>query len=948
MQKSKRELQQEIDLLRSELRIAREASEITSGFVVKQFEQTERMLHRFQTADAERQAVLDAATQLSIIATDLDGTIRLFNKGASTLLGYSPSEMVNTRNILSLHLARELEHYGKQVSGIADSSLQDMKVFDQFVKQKESRAQEWFYVCKDGTHLPVSLSVTSLYNPDGRVVGYLFTAMDMTLQRQMERELIDAKESAESANASKGDFLARMSHEIRTPMNGIIGMASLLQKTALTPKQNNYLDKLLLSTNTLLGLINDILDFSKIDAGKLHLEKVPFNLEEILGNIANVVGMQAEKKGLEFLFRINPEVPYHLVGDPLRLGQVLMNLTGNAIKFTEQGEIVVSVNLEERWEQSLLLRFSVRDSGIGLAQEQVNTLFSAFSQADDSITRKYGGTGLGLAICKQLAELMGGRIWVKSEPGKGSEFIFTARLQLSETPQTPDTKSPEIFHGLRALVVDDNEMARDVLSSMLKSFNIEVDRAMDGESAITLLEQATQQGRSYDVVLLDWIMPGIDGIETARRIKANASIARIPAMLMVTANGREEAYVEADKVGLDGFLLKPVYTSVMYNALLEIVGVEAISMPPAVKEKNQPIDLRNIQGAHVLLVDDNIINQEVASEFLQSGGMDVTIVSNGQECLDALNLGSYDLVLMDIQMPEMDGLEATRRIRRDNRFKDLPIIAMTAHAMTGDREKSLAAGMNDHVTKPIDYMKLFQTLQKWIAKKPPETLPEKPSPISILSATGHIPLPSLPGINQAEAIKVLNNNSRLYVKMLYDFQKSYDSLPTQLREWSNNGKWSEIERSAHTIKGIAGYIGTSSLMESAQRLEDAIKMGQQEKAGEYLVSFIDNLDRILSSLSALPPLKDDLSRQVRNESIREIIEKEAEGPIRVLIGRLKRGEAASEEQFEEVRQILAGAGFDKQLKKIADLMDDIEYERAAEQAEVLLNILDQKGEFENA
>jgi two-component system, sensor histidine kinase and response regulator len=543
---------------------------------------------------------------------------------------------------------------------------------------------------------------------------------------------------------------------------------------------------------------------------------------------------------------------------------------------------------------------------------------------------------------------MGGRIWVKSEPGKGSEFIFTARLQLSETPQTPSPKSPEILQGLRALVVDDNEMARDVLSSMLRSFNIEVDIAMDGESAITLLEQATQQGRSYDLVLLDWIMPGLDGIETARMIKANASIAKVPAMLMVTANGREEAYVEAEKVGLDGFLLKPVYASVMYNALLEIVGVEAISMPHAIKEKNQPVDLRNIQGAHILLVDDNSINQEVAAEFLQSGGMDVTIVSNGQECLDALNLGSYDLVLMDIQMPEMDGLEATRRIRGDYRFKDLPIIAMTAHAMTGDREKSLAAGMNDHVTKPIDLTKLFQTLIKWIAEKQPKPLPEKPSPISILSAAGHIPLPSLPDINQAEAIKALNNNSRLYVKMLYDFQKSFNSLPTKLREWSDNGKWLEIERSAHTIKGVAGYIGTSSLMGSAQQLEDAIKMGQQEKAGECLVSFIDNLDRILSSLSALPPLKVDLSGHVGNNSIREIIEKEAEEPIRVLIGRLKRGEAASEEQFQEVRQILAGADFDKQLQKIADLMDDIEYESAAEQAEVLLNILDQKGEFENA
>jgi two-component system sensor histidine kinase/response regulator len=945
MQKSAKELQKEIDLLRGELRIAREASEITSGFVVRQFEQTERMLHRFQTADAERQAVLDAATQLSIIATDLDGTIRLFSKGASTLLGYSPSEMVNARNILTLHLAEELKHYGRQVSGIADSSLQDMKVFDQFVKQKQSRAQEWFYVCKDGTHLPVSLSITSLYNPDGRVVGYLFTAMDMTLQRQMERELINAKESAELANASKGDFLARMSHEIRTPMNGIVGMASLLQNTALTPKQHNYLDKLLLSANTLLRLINDILDFSKIDAGKLQLENIPFNLEDILGNIANVVGMQAEKKGLEFLFRINPDVPYHLLGDPLRLGQVLINLTGNAVKFTERGEIVVSVTLEERWEANILLRFSIRDSGIGLRPEQIESLFSAFSQADDSITRKYGGTGLGLAICKQLTELMGGRIWVTSEPGKGTEFIFTVRLQISKTPQTRKRKSHSALQGLRALVVDDNEIARDVLSSILKSFNIEVDTTMDGESAITLLEQAMQQGRSYDVVLLDWMMPGIDGIETARRIKANASIAKIPAMLMVTANGREEAYVEAEKVGLDGFLLKPVYSSVMYNTLLEIIGLETGSEPHTVKEKNQQVDLSNIRGAHILLVDDNSINQEVAAEFLRSGGMEVTIVSNGQECLDALEQRPFDLVLMDIQMPEMDGLEATRRIRGDNRFKNLPIIAMTAHAMTGDREKSLDAGMNDHVTKPIDQNALFQTLNHWIVKKHSGPLPDKkPSRAPILPATDPVFLPTLPGIDQNEALRMLNNNRRLYVKMLYEFQKSYGSFPTLLRELSGTGKWSEIERLAHTIKGVSAYIGASFLMKSAQQLEDALKKGQQEAAGDLLVFFIDDLDAILSSLSALPPSESDTPDQVENTTLREIIDQEATEPIRVLIGQLQRGEAASEEQFQEVRQILAGTGFDSRLQKIAELMDEIDYEGATEQAEALLKTLEQKSE----
>ena len=942
MEKNRAEMQMEIDMLRREIKVAREAAEITSDFVVRQFEQTERMLYRFQAADAERQAVLDAATQLSIIATDLDGTIQLFSKGASTLLGYKPSEMIGICNILSLHLADQLEHYGKKISGIWTSSLHDMKVFDQFVKQKHSRAQEWFYICKDGTHLPVSLSITSLFNPDGRIVGYLFTAMDLTIQKQMERELIQAKESAEAANASRGDFLARMSHEIRTPMNGIIGMASLLQKTALDPKQFNYANKLLGSANTLLRLINDILDFSKIDAGELQLEEVPFNLEDILGNIANVVGMQAEKKGLEFLFQIAPEVSYDLIGDPLRLGQVLMNLAGNAVKFTEQGEIVISVALEERWQDDVMFRFTVRDSGIGLQQQQIDILFSAFTQADDSITRKYGGTGLGLAICKQLTELMGGRIWMESEPGKGTEFIFTARLRLAKNARERTPKTIEFLQGIRALVVDDNKATRDMLSAMLASFKIDVDTAADGKSALHCLEQAMQQGAPYDVVLLDWIMPGIDGIETARRIKANASLARVPAMLMVTANGREEAYVEADEVGLNGFLLKPVYASVMYNTLLDILGIKAVSRPLTTREKIQTPDLENIQGAHILLVDDNSINQEVAAEFLKDAGMIVTIASNGQECLDAVGRKSFDLILMDIQMPEMDGLEVTRRIRGNSRFKELPIIAMTAHAMSGDRDKSLAAGMNDHITKPLDPAVLYQTLKKWIPEKRAVLPRKKPSETPIVTTTEEVVLPPLPGIDQKEALKVLNHNTHLFVTLLYNFKKSFGSLPTFLRELSEAGQWSEIRDKAHAVKGVAGYIGSSFLLQAAQRLEDALKNDLREEAANHLVSFINSLDIILSSLSALPARDEAAFIEGKNSPSRDIRGTEVEDQVQVLIEQLKRGELAAEKQFTEVAHQLAGSGFDEHLKTIAALIDDIEYEKAAEIAGNLLNAVQQK------
>jgi two-component system sensor histidine kinase/response regulator len=813
-----------------------------------------------------------------------------------------------------------------------------MKVFDQFVKQKHSRAQEWLYVCKDGTHLPVSLSITSLYNPDGRIAGYLFTAMDMTLQKQMKLMLIQAKELAESANASKGDFLARMSHEIRTPMNGIIGMASLLQKTALEPRQHNYTEKLLTSANTLLALINDILDFSKIDAGKLQLEQVPFNLEDILGNIANVVGMQAEKKGLEFIFQIDPQVPNTLRGDPLRLGQVLMNLAGNAVKFTEKGEIVISVSLDENFDDEPSLRFSVRDSGIGLPREQLDNLFSAFSQADDSITRKYGGTGLGLAICKQLTELMGGEIWADSVPGKGTEFIFTARLQISGNIDRQARQAKELPRGLRALVVDDNEAAREVLSSMLTSFKIEVDTAVDGKTALTLLAEAAQRQTPYDVVLLDWIMPDLDGIETARRIKANAAFAKVPAMLMVTANGREEAYLEADNAGLHAFLVKPVYASVMYETLLDILGIKTVPSSVARTKKRRKADLGKIQGSRILLVEDNAINQEVATAFLEEAGMAVTVVANGRECLAALGQQSYDLVLMDIQMPEMDGLEATRRIRGNDHWQNVPIIAMTAHAMTGDRDKSLAAGMNEHITKPIDQAQLYQTLKDWIpAKKQPTAPPDLADKDTEVPSTEDAALPFLPGINQVDALKAVNNNKKLLVKMLHDFRTHYADLPDTLRDLAVAGQWQEIQHKAHAIKGVSGYIGSTTLMQAAQKLEDTLRNNRQEDAPELLDIFINVLNQILLALAVLPvvPGKKPAPKPLMPGKVTGEIS--IEENMRQLIDHLHKGEVAAEEQFVKVQEQLEGADFEQPLRTLANLINDIEYDRAAEITETLLH-----------
>jgi len=949
------ELLAENMMLRQEIKVARQASDITAAFVVSQFQETEQMLHRFQRVNLERQAVLDAATQLSIIVTDLEGKITLFSKGAANLLGYADHEMVGKENILSLHLKEELDHYGDKVSGILKSHLSDMKVFDQYVKQKLTRAMEWIYICRDGTRLPVSLSIAGLPDAAGRMIGYLFTAMDMTVHKKMEAELIEAKEFAEAANASKGDFLARMSHEIRTPMNGIIGMSYLIQKTELTDKQHNYVEKILSSANTLLKLINNILDFSKIDAGKMELESIPFNLEDVLGNIVNIVGMNTEEKKLEFLFRIDPDVPYHLMGDPLRLGQILMNLAGNAVKFTSMGEIIISASVEERSENGVVLLFSVEDTGIGLGAEEISKLFEAFSQADDTTTRKYGGTGLGLAICKQLIEMMGGRIWVEGNPGRGSKFSFTSHFGISREIQAQDLKSREKLQGFRALVVDDNGASRDVLSSMLSSFNMSVDTAVDGQTALALLDAAVNRSAPYDVVLLDWIMPGIDGIEMARRIRANTAMAEIPALLMVTANGREEARVEARMAGLDAFLVKPVHASVMYNTLLQLLGLDVVSGPRrAVKNTKSLGELKAIKGAHVLLVDDNPINQEVATGFLHDAGMVVTVASSGLESIEAFERNHFDLVLMDIQMPGMDGLETSRRIRKREEFMEVPIVAMTANAMAADREKSLEAGMNDHINKPVDPAILYQVLKRLIPAKHPGTC----SPTSLADPVLlkiEEPLnfpdfpPKLPGIDKAEALKRMNNNVALFVKMLNDFYHDYASAPKVLKQLSKNNAWAEVQTMAHTVKGISGYMGARRLFQTASDLEGALKKGGTTTHGTYgknlIQPFVNSLSEVLTSLAGLrlnPPGVTGEKAVAKTAALDIDV---AVSRLERLIDSLDRGEYACEQLFSEIEEILNGHGYDDLLVTIGELIDDIEYSDAADVAQELKEMLDGQGKW---
>ena len=778
------------------------------------------------------QSVLDSASEVAVITSGLDRIITLFNTGAERMLGYSADEMVGKQTTNLFFDPEEVQaraaalsiELGRPIRGSA-MALDEATI---------GKKTQWTWIRKDGSRIVVALVVTPLSDARGVRTGYLGISHDISIEKEYENGLRAAMEEAEAATLAKSQFLANMSHEIRTPMNAILGMLRLLHNTEQSARQLDYTSKAEGAAQSLLGLLNNILDFSKVEADKMTLDPQPFELDRLLRELSVILAANVGHKPVEVLFEIDPEAPPILIGDSLRLQQVLLNLGGNAIKFTAQGDVLIQVKVLARSGPATTLRISVRDSGIGIAPENQQHIFDGFSQAEASTTRRFGGTGLGLSICKRLVALMGGELALDSVLGQGSTFHFT--ITLPSADQVPDMAlraSAQVKTPLRVLVVDDHVLAREVLVAMVQSLGWQADAAGSGSEAIDLIAARGNSAQSpYQAIFMDWQMPGMDGWETSLRIRQmTLAVDDAPIIVMVTAHGREMLMQRSgqEQARLNGFLVKPVTASMLFEAVADArAGYRSLRAGARAKAAKQ----RPLEGVRLLIVEDNLINQQVAQELLSAEGALIEIADNGQLGVAAVAGARvpFDAVLMDLQMPVMDGYSATRAIRHELGLMQLPVIAMTANAMNVDREACLAAGMNDHIGKPFDLAHLIKVLHSHIRR--PNGSATAADRVSTRSADDDIGGDEVrnraSGVKRDAdaALRRLGGNTDLYARILRSYLAEIADLPDKLEGLLLRGGWADAVQLLHTVKGLSATVGASQLAALARALESRLEREQ--------------------------------------------------------------------------------------------------------------------------